>query len=428
VHPGVQRRDRAGDLVVPDDVRAVQRHAVALGEVAHQAGGGAVHLLGVPCAALDRHPLVLDPDRVTVHVPVAGVPRHVLVAHHVHHGAVRRADQVVAADGAGGVAEHRHGGVVGDLGVVDHDVADVQPVVRPAGEVEVAVVARVLGVVPLVGGQQVDAPEVGRAVEGARPRGAELQRAGGRPVGGHRPRGQRDELAVAGAPGRAAPDRPVDNLGEVQRDRSLGGAGVARRRPVPVGEVRRGVPGRLVGEGGQQRRPAADVVGRVALQQLGVQAEQAAGIAQRGAGLLWRGQPLRRAVQPPAVPQACHRRVEQVHRAVAAGDARGAAVVLPAREVVGDRQQQRLRHAELARRVAEHGLERGRVRIRERLGRCCRRSPRRVSRAEQDQAGQRQQYGEGAAPEGRCATLCSAGAHVLSSPPRGRATPSLHTP
>jgi len=63
----------AGDLLVADDVVAVQRDVEPGGEVADQLGRGLVLRLGVPAVAVGEIALVLDPDRVHVVPEIAGV-------------------------------------------------------------------------------------------------------------------------------------------------------------------------------------------------------------------------------------------------------------------------------------------------------------------------------------------------------------------
>ncbi len=131
--------DGAGDVVMAEDVRAVQRDVVPLGEVAHQPRRAAVHRLGVPGAGLRQEALVLDADGLGVDVPVARVPGDVPGPHVLGDVTVGRADRVVPAH-VGGVGHQPEGLVVGLLGVVDDDVVD-PLVARPVGQVVVAVVA-----------------------------------------------------------------------------------------------------------------------------------------------------------------------------------------------------------------------------------------------------------------------------------------------
>ena len=83
MHASLVARRWAGDVVVPDDVCAVKWDAVLGGQVAHQRCRSVIHILGIPGRALDRIALVLDPDRVTVEIPVACVPGDVLGLNHL---------------------------------------------------------------------------------------------------------------------------------------------------------------------------------------------------------------------------------------------------------------------------------------------------------------------------------------------------------
>src|SRR5205823_2292729 len=71
------------DVVVPDDMAAIEGDRVLGSEMPGQRGGRLVHRLRVPGRALDREALVLVTDRVHVHVPVARMPRDVLVVDHL---------------------------------------------------------------------------------------------------------------------------------------------------------------------------------------------------------------------------------------------------------------------------------------------------------------------------------------------------------
>ena len=148
MHPGLVRVRRPRHLVVADDVLAVERDAVALGRVARQPRERVVQVLG-EVGRVEREALVLDADGVRVDPPVAGLPRDVVRRHHLRDEAVGRARDVVRADVVVRVLEDRERAVVVDLGVVDDDEADVEPVGGPVREVVVAVVAGV-GAVLLV--------------------------------------------------------------------------------------------------------------------------------------------------------------------------------------------------------------------------------------------------------------------------------------
>src|SRR5207245_192784 len=117
-------------VVVADDVLAVHRYVVARGQVADEFRGGLVEPFGEPGRTLYGEALLLDADRVRVHVPVARVPGDIDVGHHLGHGAVAAAHHVVGAGVVGRVLEVRHRCRVGLLGVVDDDVVDGQAVVR----------------------------------------------------------------------------------------------------------------------------------------------------------------------------------------------------------------------------------------------------------------------------------------------------------
>ena len=105
------------------------------------------------------------------------MPCDVLRRHHLGDLSIGGALDVVRAHVGKRVLEQRDRRVVAVLGVVDHDVADREPVVRPRREVVVAVVARVLRVL-LVGRRYDAAREPVRALGVREPRIAEVLGAG----------------------------------------------------------------------------------------------------------------------------------------------------------------------------------------------------------------------------------------------------------
>ena len=124
------------------DVRSVEREAEPLRLVTRQPGERPVQLGREPLRALQGEALVLDPDGVRVHVPVARVPGDVLRRHHLRDATVRGADHVMGAHVRVRVLELRERRVVALLSVVDDHVADRQAVAGTVGEVVVAVVER----------------------------------------------------------------------------------------------------------------------------------------------------------------------------------------------------------------------------------------------------------------------------------------------
>ena len=168
VHARLVDGGGAGHVVVADDVLAVERDAVALRLVPGQLRERRVEPRREPLRELGRVALVLDPDRVGVHPPVARVPRDVLRRDHLRHVAVLRAEDVVRAHVGVRVLELGDRVVVADLGVVDHDVADREAVGRPVREVVVAVVAGIGRVLRVCRRREV-AAEAARAL-GARRR------------------------------------------------------------------------------------------------------------------------------------------------------------------------------------------------------------------------------------------------------------------
>ena len=163
VHPRLEGCGRPRHLVVADHVLTVDRNCVAVGEISRQTRKRAIELLREPLVALRRKPLVLDPDRVTIDPPIARVPSDVARRHHLRHLPVRRPQDVVRADVGERILEQRDRRVVCDLGVVDHDEANAQPVSGPIGEVVVPVVTGIGGVL-LVRGRDEPARETVRAL------------------------------------------------------------------------------------------------------------------------------------------------------------------------------------------------------------------------------------------------------------------------
>ena len=248
------------------------------GQVSDQLRRALVERLGVPVGAGGREALVLQADRVHVHVPVAGVPRDVGVVDVLGDVAVDRPERVVPRD-VRRVADEIEGGVVGRLGVVDDDVLDVH-VLLPVGEVVVAVGPRRLAVVLVRRGEPL-AVQSGRAVRATAGHSRQTEPRNGQLVDRRRgARTQRHALTVVGGARLAGADDLEDLLGEPQCGRLVVGAAVARDRGGPVTEVL-GSPG-LALVVGQHRRATADVGDGVALQPPLADAGQLRGRCQRG--------------------------------------------------------------------------------------------------------------------------------------------------
>ena len=94
----------AGDVVVAQDVRPVERDAEPLGQVFHQLGGGLVHRARVPGVPVDRETLLLDADGVLVEGLVPGVPGDVPDRHHLDNLSIRE-HFVVRAGEVGRIVE-----------------------------------------------------------------------------------------------------------------------------------------------------------------------------------------------------------------------------------------------------------------------------------------------------------------------------------
>ena len=178
MHARLVGQVRAGNLVVADDVAAVERDVVTVGQVGDQRRRRLVDGGRVIAVALERIALDLDPDRVLVEVVVAGLVADVPERDHLRDEAVGGADDVMRGDVAGGGLEDAERVVVARLSVVDHDPVDVEPVALALGEVVIAPVvrARVLG----VGGRNEVAVEALRALRRRqrRPPGKQLLGAG----------------------------------------------------------------------------------------------------------------------------------------------------------------------------------------------------------------------------------------------------------
>ncbi len=113
---------RAGHLRVADQVRAVDRQQRAPREVRGQARRGPVLRLR-EARRVVRPALVLDPDRLGVDVPVAGVPRDVGEVDELHDPA-RAGDDEVRGGVRPPVPQPAHGAPEAALGDVDDDAAD----------------------------------------------------------------------------------------------------------------------------------------------------------------------------------------------------------------------------------------------------------------------------------------------------------------
>ncbi len=267
VGAAVARAVGIGDLVVADDVRAVDGDRVLGGELGDQLRRGAVHRVGVPGAVADVA-LVLDADRGPVVGAVARVPGDVLLVDHLGDRAVGGADDEVGGAAGARVLEPAHRARVGALGLVDHDPGDGR-VVRPVG-----------GVVD--------------------------RRAGGDP----------DRAGLLAGRRRLARARAGDQRGE---DRvGLGAAGDASQRAAPAGERGRALS---VRRGGEQDGAGVEVGAQVA-------ADRAArAVRERGGAADLRGREVHRA--PAAVERRAGRhaavrvgpadRLEQPRRDAVAG-------------------------------------------------------------------------------------------------------------
>ncbi len=120
---GQQRVVRVRDLVVADDVLPVDRNPVRARDPRDEARRGRV--LGPREARrVERHPLVLDPDRLRVDPPVAGVPGDVRVTDDLDDPA-RAGDDVVGGRMRLLVPQPRERSPERPLGDVDDDQADV---------------------------------------------------------------------------------------------------------------------------------------------------------------------------------------------------------------------------------------------------------------------------------------------------------------
>ncbi len=335
VHSSHRGGCSAGNLVMADDVRPVQRDAVLRRQVGDELRGGLVHRLGVP-GALGGVALVLETDGVHVDVPVAGVPGDVLGLDVVGDVPVTRAKRVLPGDVAW-VGHQPDRAVVARLGVVDDDVVDVH-VGLAVGEVVVAVRVRVRVAVPLVWrGDPLAAKRRGAVRAGVgRRRGARRRRDIEAPMSG-----QPDVLPVGGDPVGALLDRAEHPA----RERiGLGGL----RRPAVLAD--RVVPRRHRGAGAgwlaelslvrrEQRRAAADVRRVVGLELLAVQLRQARGYVDGAQGGRTSGGDGRPVTLGGAHVGDLH--VSEVQRPVAAGGAHRGAVVVPTRLQIGDAEQDR---------------------------------------------------------------------------------------
>src|SRR4029453_17749140 len=127
---------------------------------------------------------------------------------------------------------------------------------------------------------------------------------------------------------------------------------------IPVGFAGGLRPNGVKGVLREQRRAAADVLDRVALERLGAQAKQLRSPVQRVQAWIARVEPRRAGdVVAPAVNSWRDIQMPQVHHTIAAPGAGRSTMVLPARQIVCDREQYAFRHAELVRGGREGPLE-----------------------------------------------------------------------
>ena len=355
VHPRHEPVRRSRYVVVADDVSAVQRDRVFRGEVPGEGRGGLVHRLRVPGRALDREALVLVADRVHVDVPVAGVPRDVLVVDHLRDLAVRRAQHVVRAHVREWILEDLDRSLVVGLGVVDDDEANVEAVGFASREVEVPVVARILRVILVIRGRNEPALDVLRAVEGRVFAIEERERAGGLRVRRDTARRERHRVSGAGSAGCSAVHECEDVVGEAERDTRLVRAAELCHRAVPLRRIRRRAAHRVASEARQQRRACPDVLSRARLQLLrrdpdgrrGGRETARAGVARTG-GRIFLGTLAREDRRG--------RRIGKLHGAEPARGTRPDRRFPPA-DGVRHRHQYVLRYAKLSRRRFERGLK-----------------------------------------------------------------------
>ena len=350
MHAADPRGCQSGHLVVTDDVCAVHRDAVGAAHVPGEPGAAAIHDLGVPVVALGGEALVLQPDRVHVHVPVAGVPADVLGLQVLGDVTVGRTDQVVPRH-VRRVGDQLDADFVTALGVVNDDMRELRRA-RSERQVVVAVV------------------DLGRSVQLVRrrhPFDAETVRSVDRTGGA--------------SPGLGAGNHPVTALAGGADGLSahrVAGTPVAHRHTGPqIGQdvvgvlhlcgggtqaARRGdgfVPGRGIGgctDGatvralacGEQRCSGTDVARGVRAERVGGDAGRCGRGAQgvdRGAVVLALGGALLR-----------HRRaVDQMHGAVSEAAAGASGVVGPAGLSVADRREEGRRNGELAAGIGEGG-------------------------------------------------------------------------
>src|SRR5439155_13522935 len=112
----------AGDLVVPDDMVAVERYVLASGDRANEGRPGVV-LLGREGRVRHAVELELDPDRMSVVPGVAGVPRGITFVDDLSDVPIA-ANDVMRAHVRRHVVEGPQRARVADVGVMDDDVVD----------------------------------------------------------------------------------------------------------------------------------------------------------------------------------------------------------------------------------------------------------------------------------------------------------------
>lgn len=91
---------------MPQDSGSVPWDAIAVCQGPRQGGRGLIHD-GCQPGWIVAKPLMLDTDRARVVRPVSGMPRDILLSHHLGDVAITGSQQVVSADIAAGVLEPR---------------------------------------------------------------------------------------------------------------------------------------------------------------------------------------------------------------------------------------------------------------------------------------------------------------------------------
>ena len=388
VHAADRRGGRAGHLVVADDVGTVERDGVLRREVAHEPRRLPVEGLGVPRGPGGREALVLEPDGVSVDIPVARVPRDVLRGDVLGDVAVGGSQRVVPRH-VGRVLDQLEGRAPARLGVVDDDGVDGRPGRGALGEVVVAVVTGA-GAVLLVGRrhpvarESLGALDAGVGLGPVEPELAELVL-----PGGGRGRHEGDGLPVGRRAGGARRHHGIRVIGERRRVRLVTGVTGVRHRGVPLPRIRRGTSGKAeqrLGRG-EQGGAAADVGVGVPAEHVALDPEEGGRPSQRvDAGGDGASGAAVRAVPALGLRAGEEGAVDEVHRAVAAVGVVLAGVGLPPALRVGDRLEHRLRDAVVLRRTGERRRPGGRAGVRRGSGG--------LGRPEREGAEERQDRGE----------------------------------